>query len=184
MIGAVSRPIGGYILAGRKDHPIILDNLAKRVIRPALEEAKIEWHGWYSLRRFLGTAVRMNADGETMAKAVLRKNSMDGIDPSFECSVFAVCARCFTRRDRGVKLPRHPPSLPLCNSSMTAGDLALRAGSVERTGARAVAESLSAVTALARDPVIDDHLHLWYAKIPSGSHLTEMLVLICSAFQR
>ena len=47
---------------------------------------------------------------------VLRKNSMDGIDPSFECSVFAVCTRCFTRRDRGVKLPRHPPSLPLCNS--------------------------------------------------------------------
>src|SRR5215469_3756697 len=25
---------------------------------------------------------------------------------------------------------------------------------------------------------------LWYAKIPSGSHLTEMLVLICSAFPR
>jgi integrase len=63
-------PIGGYILARRKDHPVILDNLAKRVIRPALEEAKIEWHGWYSLRRFLGTAVRMNADGETMAKAL------------------------------------------------------------------------------------------------------------------
>jgi hypothetical protein len=61
-------PIGGYILAGRKNHPIILDNLAKRVIRPALAEVKIEWHGWYALRRFLGTAVRMNADGETMAK--------------------------------------------------------------------------------------------------------------------
>ena len=41
---------------------------------------------------------------------------MDGIDPSFECSVFAVCTRCLTRRDRGVKLPRHPPSLPLRNS--------------------------------------------------------------------
>jgi len=25
---------------------------------------------------------------------------------------------------------------------------------------------------------------LWFAKIPSGSHLTEMLVLICSAFPR
>ena len=24
----------------------------------------------------------------------------------------------------------------------------------------------------------------WYAKIPSGSHLTEMLALICSAFPR
>jgi hypothetical protein len=45
-----------------------------------------------------------------------RKNSMKGMDPSFECSVFAVCTRCFTRRDRGAKLPRHPPNLPLCNS--------------------------------------------------------------------
>jgi hypothetical protein len=79
--------------------------------------------------------------------SVLRKNSMDGRDPSFECSVFAVCTRCFTRRDRGVKLPRHPPSLPRCNSFHDAGDLALRAGSVERTGARAVAESLRAVGA-------------------------------------
>src|SRR6516225_11934478 len=42
---------------------------------------------------------------------------------------------------------------------MAAGDLTFRAGSVERTGARAVAESLSAVTALAWVPVIDDHLH-------------------------
>ena len=25
---------------------------------------------------------------------------------------------------------------------------------------------------------------LWYARIPSGSHLTEMLALICSAFPR
>ena len=42
---------------------------------------------------------------------------------------------------------------------MAAGDLARRTVSVERTGARAVAESLSAVAALARVPVIDDHLH-------------------------
>jgi len=67
---AKGSPIGGYILAGRKDHPVILDYLAKRVIRPALEEAKIEWHGWYSLRRFLGTGVRMHADSETVAKAL------------------------------------------------------------------------------------------------------------------
>jgi len=63
-------PISGYILAGRKDHPVILDNLSKRVIRPTLKEAGIEWKGWYSLRRFLGTVVRMNADGDTMAKAL------------------------------------------------------------------------------------------------------------------
>jgi integrase len=63
-------PMGGYIFAGRKGQPIILDNLAKRVIRPALEEAKIEWHGWYALRRFLGTQVRKQSNLETMAKAL------------------------------------------------------------------------------------------------------------------
>jgi hypothetical protein len=51
---------------------------------------------------------------------------------------------------------------------MTAGDLARRAGSVERTGARAVAESLSAVVALARVPVIDDHLRR-HLESPSAS---------------
>jgi len=29
------------------------------VMRPTLAEKEIEWKGWYSLRRFLGTAVRM-----------------------------------------------------------------------------------------------------------------------------
>src|SRR5260370_34278232 len=52
----------------------------------------------------------------------------------------------------------HPVFLCVTHA-MTPGDLARRAGSVERTGARAVAESLSAVAALARVPVIDDHLH-------------------------
>ena len=63
-------PMGGYVFAGRKGQPINLDNLAKRVVRPALEEAKIEWHGWYALRRFHGTQVRMHADSETSAKAL------------------------------------------------------------------------------------------------------------------
>jgi hypothetical protein len=39
---------------------------------------------------------------------------------------------------------------------MTVGNLARRAGSVERTGTRAVAESLSTVAALARIPLIDE----------------------------
>ena len=103
--------------------------------------------------RSLNSAV-FNFSTTVLAIRVQRKNSMDGIDPSFECSVFAVCIRCFTRRDRGVKLPRHPPSLPLCNSFHDGRGPCAGAGSVERTGARAVAESLSAVTALARVPVM------------------------------
>ena len=91
---------------------------------------------------------------------MLRKNSMDDIDPSFECS-------CLCSLHPGVSLVWtaarsclviHPVFLCVTHS-MTAGDLARLAGSVERTGARAVAESLSAVAALARVPVIDDHLN-------------------------
>jgi hypothetical protein len=55
--------------------------------------------------------------------------------------------------------------------SMTAGDLALRAGSVERTGARAVTESLSVVRALVRVPLIDDHLHRHLASPNAGDAL-------------
>lgn len=34
-------------------------------------------------------------DPELWEKVVLRKNSMDDIDPSFECSAFAVCTLVF-----------------------------------------------------------------------------------------
>src|SRR5262249_51856678 len=70
-------PISGYVLAGirkdgsgSKDHPVILDNLAKRVIRPALENKGLTWKGWYALRRFHGTQVRMHSNNETGAKAL------------------------------------------------------------------------------------------------------------------
>ena len=37
--------------------------------------------------------LQLNQD--TLYPAVLRKNSMDDIDPSFECSAFAVCTLVF-----------------------------------------------------------------------------------------
>jgi integrase len=68
---AQGSPLGGYILAGKKEQkPINLDNMAKRRIRPTLEKVGVAWPEWYALRRFLGTAVRMTSDGETMAKAL------------------------------------------------------------------------------------------------------------------
>src|SRR6516162_4961176 len=54
---------------------------------------------------------------------------------------------------------------------MTAVDFQRRAGSVERTRASGVAESLSAVAALARVPVIDDHLHRHLASPNAGAAL-------------
>jgi integrase len=90
---AQGSPLGGFILAGRKGQPVILDNMAKRVIVPALEKCSVcqkskadhegesghdfqkdetlpRWNGWYSMRRFVGTEVRMHADSETSAKAL------------------------------------------------------------------------------------------------------------------
>lgn len=64
-------PLGGYILAGLKGQPINLDNMAKRSIRPTLEKAEVTWHGFYSLRRFHATQVRMESkSSETAAKAL------------------------------------------------------------------------------------------------------------------
>ena len=63
-------PMAGFIFAGRKGQPINLDNMARRIVRPAPKEAKIEWHSWCSLRRFHGTEVRMHADSETSARAL------------------------------------------------------------------------------------------------------------------
>jgi integrase len=79
---AKSSPIGGYILAGRRDHPTVLDNLSKRLIRPLLEEKGISWAGWYSLRRFHATVVRQSSgSSETAAKAL--GNSKDVCDARY-----------------------------------------------------------------------------------------------------
>jgi hypothetical protein len=78
---------------------------------PTARTRRSKWCDGERTRCFDGRGSRVG-----LCMGVLRKNSMGGIDPSFEFSVFAVCTRCFTRRDRGVKLPRPPPSLPLCNS--------------------------------------------------------------------
>ena len=81
---AKGSPISGYILAGRRrGQAVNLDNMARLSVRPALsrcaickgaesaehqdhdferDEALPHWHGWYSLRRFVGTAVRMHSD--------------------------------------------------------------------------------------------------------------------------
>jgi integrase len=85
-------PIAGYILARAKGDRVNLDNMSKREIAPALlrcaackreesaehknheferDETLPRWHGWYSLRRFHGTQVRLKSgNSETMSKAL------------------------------------------------------------------------------------------------------------------
>jgi integrase len=90
---AQGSPLRGYILAGKKEKkPVNLDNMSKRSIIPALSRCAIckeaefaehkehefqpddtlpRWYGFYSLRRFHATQVRMESDSsETAAKAL------------------------------------------------------------------------------------------------------------------
>lgn len=69
-------PASGPILRGRSGKPLNLDNLAKRVIIPALQEAKLQWHGWYSLRRGIATLVSSIEKDPLAAKGLLRHSSV------------------------------------------------------------------------------------------------------------
>ena len=47
-------PRQGYILQSPRGKPLNLDALAKDVIRPAFEAAKLPWYGWHAFRRGVG----------------------------------------------------------------------------------------------------------------------------------
>jgi len=54
---ADGNPAAGPILRGPSGKPLNLDNLGKRVLIPLLKAKKVEWHGWYSLRRGVATTI-------------------------------------------------------------------------------------------------------------------------------
>jgi len=73
---ADKNPSSGPILRGPSGKPLDLHNLANRVVIPTLEKAKIAWHGWYALRRGVGTAVIALSKGSLAAKGLLRHSSV------------------------------------------------------------------------------------------------------------
>jgi integrase len=74
---ADGNPSVGPILRGERGKPLNLDNLARRVIRPALAKAGIKWNGWYAHRRGAGTLVTAVAKDEGMAaKGLLRHSNL------------------------------------------------------------------------------------------------------------
>ncbi len=90
-------PSSGPILRGPSGSPLDLDNLAERVVKPALQRCAVckqreakhagashdfqldetlpKWHGWYSLRRGVATAVADLSDS-LAAKGLLRHSSV------------------------------------------------------------------------------------------------------------
>jgi integrase len=73
---ADGNPSTGTILRGPSGKPMNLDNLSKRVVAPALAEAKMEWHGWYSLRLGIATTLAgLTRDGMA-SKGLLRHTNL------------------------------------------------------------------------------------------------------------
>jgi integrase len=74
---AEGNPLSGPILRGPSGKPLNLENLRTRVLGPILEAAKLEWHGWYSLRRGVSTTLTSLSHDEGMAsKGLLRHSSL------------------------------------------------------------------------------------------------------------
>ena len=66
-----NRQAGGFILSGPSGKPANLNDLARRVVIPALRKAGIPWHGWYSLRRGIAT-LAVSVESAQAAKSLLR----------------------------------------------------------------------------------------------------------------
>jgi integrase len=61
----------GLVFPGFGGRPLNIDNLARRVIRPALKRAGIEWHGWHAFRRGLATNLKqLGVDDKTIQESV------------------------------------------------------------------------------------------------------------------
>ncbi len=65
-------PQQGYIFRSRQGKPLNLDALARDVIRPALETAKLPWHGWHAFRRGLATNLNRLGVSDKVIQQILR----------------------------------------------------------------------------------------------------------------
>jgi integrase len=69
-------PKSGWIFPNIKGEPLGLDGLVTDVIRPALEKAGIEWHGWHAFRRGLATNLNRLGVQDKVNQAILRHSNV------------------------------------------------------------------------------------------------------------
>jgi len=62
----------GYVFHGATGQPLVLANVARREIIPALERAGLEWHGWHAFRRGLATNLYQLGAPDKTIQAILR----------------------------------------------------------------------------------------------------------------
>jgi integrase len=67
----------GYIFHGNTGEPLDLENFAQRDIKPVLEAAGIEWHGYHAFRRGLASVLHELGTAELTIKHILRHSDSD-----------------------------------------------------------------------------------------------------------
>jgi integrase len=65
-------PRSGLMFPGIAGKPVNLDALVVRVIRPALKNAGLSWHGWHAFRRGLATTLHRLGVPDKTNQAILR----------------------------------------------------------------------------------------------------------------
>ena len=69
-------PTTGLIFSTREGKPINLNALVADVIRPALQNAGLEWHGWHAFRRGLATNLHRLGVPDKTIQAILRHSNV------------------------------------------------------------------------------------------------------------
>lgn len=103
-------PTSGPILRGPSGKPLDLHNLANRVVIPTLKNAEIAWHGFYSLRRGVGTTVTALSKDSLAAKGLLRHSSVSTTERHYIKDVPESTLQAMKQLEA------------LCNQCATAGD--------------------------------------------------------------
>jgi integrase len=67
------KPQSGWVFASANGNPLHLDNLVRRLIRPLLDRANVEWHGWHAFRRGLATNLQRLGVPIKVAQRLLRQ---------------------------------------------------------------------------------------------------------------
>lgn len=74
-MGILATPESPIFQAGN-GKPLNLDNLARRVIAPALKGTGVAWHGWHSWRRGLATTLHQLGIDDKTIQAILRHSNI------------------------------------------------------------------------------------------------------------
>jgi integrase len=80
-------PESGLMFTSGNGKPLDLKNLASRVIKPVLDKAELEWHGWHAFRRGLATNLYGLGVRDKDIQAILRHSNLTTTQNSYIKSV-------------------------------------------------------------------------------------------------